>query len=106
MENLKRKKSGGRQKGSLNLSTDRQRKRVMAMSNLFEENIEEDIKNLPPIERIKTWLALQQYLLPKLHSKNTDNDEDKEPVKIELTQKIVYRALSEEEIETGSWKED
>lgn len=59
-------KRGGRRKGSPNTRTKEMFDRVEAVVNALQRNMESDLKALKPVERIKLWTELQEYIRPKL----------------------------------------
>lgn len=61
-----REKTGGRTKGVENKVTSKVRE---SFTNLLEDNLDQlrkDFKELEPKDRIKLFLDLSQYVLPKL----------------------------------------
>jgi hypothetical protein len=67
----------GRPKGSLNKTTAQIKDFLMSVSDALEVDLFEDLQVLQPLDRVKLWLSLQEYLLPKLSRQqieNSDND--------------------------------
>src|ERR1700679_1828881 len=93
-----KEKTGGRTKGTPNRTNTAHRERLSALSDFFEETLKDDIKSLPPAERIKTWLAVQPYLAPKLSAERVDKEQNKEPIKMEITRRVIYKAVTDAEI--------
>lgn len=70
-------KKGGRKKGSTNKKTTDNRERVNnVLSWLHEEHLYEDLKEASGSERIKTYIALMEYSLPKLQRIAHEGKED------------------------------
>ena len=67
----------GRPKGSLNKSTEKVR---TAFTQLVENNLdqlEEDIKQMKPTERVKTILSMAKFVLPVLKAEEIVVEENK-----------------------------
>ena len=87
----------GRPAGSPNKTTAKTKEYLLAISAELENTLLEDLQELQPLDRVKIWLSLQEYLLPKLSRQDiTTADADG---KIEYTinviegkEKIPYRA--------------
>ena len=85
-----RKKTGGRQKGSQNKKTAENSERINnVLSYINDKYLYEDIDSLSSSERVKTYISLMEYVVPKLarreHTgKNGEAIEIKQPV-INLT---------------------
>jgi len=100
-------KTGGRRKNTPNKRTEEIRTHLIWVLGLSAERIAEDIKKMSTAESIQLWQVMLKHILPKYFPVAPPVPEaSDEPVKIALTEEIVYRALSEEEIESGSWKND
>jgi hypothetical protein len=59
------KGSGGRQQGSKNKTSNNIRAKIEGLINTNFETIEEDLNNLQPNERIKAYLKLLEFIVPK-----------------------------------------
>ena len=71
------KLGNGRPQGSPNKTTTRTKEFIYNICAELETTIIEDIEVLQPIERVKIWLSLQEYLIPKLtrqQIESADND--------------------------------
>ncbi len=97
MEDLKRKKTGGRKKGSLNRTTYEQREHLMQILGICEENLKEDVKSLTPHERLKFWLAVQPYMVPKMAAEKPESDKNECPPSIIFSKEVVHREMNDEE---------
>ena len=67
----------GRPQGSPNKTTTKTKEFIYHICAELETTIIEDIEVLQPIERVKIWLSLQEYLIPKLtrqQIESADND--------------------------------
>lgn len=67
----------GRPKGSQNKTTAQIREYLMQLAEAIESDLINDIELLSPGERVKTYLAIMEYLLPKLsrqQNEHADND--------------------------------
>jgi len=60
------KHSHGRPKGSQNKTTAQIKDFLQSVSEHIETDLMSDIEVLTPIERVKLWLSIQEYLIPKL----------------------------------------
>ncbi len=56
----------GRPPGTPNKSTAQIKDYLQTVSEYLETELMSDIDVLNPIERVKLWLSIQEYLLPKL----------------------------------------
>lgn len=61
-------KTGGRQKGTPNKTTNDMRKWLKSFLDQNQEQIEKDFKALEPRERIQAFERLLQYTLPKMQT--------------------------------------
>jgi len=71
------KLGNGRPKGSLNKTTSQIKDYLQTVSEYLETELMSDIDVLNPIERVKLWLSIQEYLIPKLtrqQIESADND--------------------------------
>lgn len=63
----KRKKFGGRKKGTPNKATVEVKQRAESLLQKIETQfLEDDIKKLTPLQRTNLYLGLMEYTLPKL----------------------------------------
>jgi hypothetical protein len=63
----KRKKFGGRTKGTPNKATVEQKQRAERLLQVIETDyLDADIKKLTPLQRSNLYLGLMEYTLPKL----------------------------------------
>lgn len=75
----------GRPKGSQNKTTVQMKEFLMSVSEHLEEGLLDDLQELQPIDRIKVWLSLQEYLLPKLSRTDINSsDGDNSPPVINI----------------------
>lgn len=56
----------GRPKGAKNATTVEMKTRIQSVLDGIEGDLQADIDSLTPAERVKTYLALLEYLTPKL----------------------------------------
>jgi hypothetical protein len=71
------KLSSGRPAGSPNKTTTRTKEFISNISAELETTILDDLQELQPLDRVKIWLSLQEYLIPKLtrqQIESADND--------------------------------
>jgi len=59
-------KTGGRNKGTPNKTTGELREHLQTIVEGFADQVEKDLKGLPPRERVNLWLRLAEFVLPKL----------------------------------------
>lgn len=81
-------KKGGKTKGTINKITKDQKERIEFVLSLLDETLENDIKKMPEVERVKLWSGLQEYIRPKLQRQEIDIS-SKEGVKIQVTRTII-----------------
>lgn len=74
MDTTKRKKTGGRQKGTPNKTTHEIRTVIAKMIDdyYYSEKFAKDIEELEPRERVQAMEKLLQYSLPKLQNTTLD----------------------------------
>ena len=70
-------KTGGRQKGSLNKVNNELRDKINDFLEDEFDYVKDAIKNLEGKEKVKYYLDLLQYGLPKLQAMQLENDFDK-----------------------------
>jgi hypothetical protein len=77
-------KTGGRTKGTPNRTTNEIRERFQKLVDDNLTQLENDIKDLEPKERIKTILELSKFVLPTLKATEltTSTENDLKPVRI------------------------
>jgi hypothetical protein len=56
----------GRPPGAANKTTAQIKDYLQTVSEYLETDLISDIEVLNPIERVKLWLSIQEYLIPKL----------------------------------------
>ena len=67
----------GRPPGTPNKTTAQMKEYLQTVSEYLERDLMSDIDVLNPIERVKLWLTIQEFLIPKLSRQTigeTDND--------------------------------
>ena len=79
-------KTGGRQAGTPNRTTTEIREHYQ---NLIAENLEQlnkDLKELEPLQRLKMIIELSKFVVPTLKAieSNNQNDNNTEPLKVVL----------------------
>ena len=79
-------KTGGRQAGTPNKTTTEIREHYQ---NLIAENLEQlnkDLKELEPLQRLKMIIELSKFVVPTLKAieSNNQNDNNTEPLKVVL----------------------
>ena len=79
-------KTGGRQAGTPNRTTTEIREHYQ---NLIAENLEQlnkDLKELEPLQRLKMIIELSKFVVPTLKAieSNNQNDNNREPLKVVL----------------------
>jgi len=77
----------GRPVGSTNKTTAETKAFLARISNKLGERIEEDLDLMDPKDRVKIWLELQEYLIPKL-SRTEITGEDGGMIEIQQTLKL------------------
>jgi hypothetical protein len=77
----------GRPVGSTNKTTAETKAFLARISNKLGEKVEEDLDLMDPKDRVKIWLELQEYLIPKL-SRTEITGEDGGMIEIQQTLKL------------------
>ena len=91
------KKGRGRPKGAMNKVTKEHRKRIEEiLTRIYDQHIFEDLENLKPNERVNLFIALSEYMIPKLQRTTLANDtnDDGEKLSFEV---IMNRSQIDEE---------
>lgn len=78
-----KKKTGGRKKGTANKVTENQSRVNRILAHIDENFLIEDIDNLSSSERVKTYVSLMEYVMPKL-ARREHTGANNEPFKILL----------------------
>ena len=86
--------SKGRPKGAVNKTTAETRAFLTRISNKLGEKVEEDLEMMEPKDRVKIWLELQEYLIPKL-SRTEITGEDGGMIEIKQTLKLENLGLDQ-----------
>ena len=89
----------GRPAGSPNKTTTKTKEYLLAISAELENTLLDDLQELHPLDRVKIWLSLQEYLLPKLSRQQTENSDNDINITISHPQPD-YSKLSIEELKT------
>lgn len=76
----------GRPKGSPNKITATAKEFLQMLSDELRETVLEDVSVLEPLERVKVFIQLQEFLIPKLARVQTIEAEENKTLEI----KIVY----------------
>ena len=84
----------GRTKGSQNKTTAETKAFLTRISNKLGEKVEEDLDMMEPKDRVKIWLELQEYLIPKL-SRTEITGEDGGMIEIKQTLKLENLGLDQ-----------
>lgn len=79
--------SKGRPKGAINKTTAETKSFLARIANKLGEHIEQDLEMMEPKDRVKIWLELQEYLIPKL-SRTEITGEDGGIIEIQQTLKL------------------
>ena len=67
----------GRPKGSLNKTTAQMKEYLQTVSEHLEGELLSDIDVLSPSERVKLWIQIQEFFIPKLSRQQVqDSDND------------------------------
>ena len=81
---MKKKKTGGRKKGTANKKTTENKDRINRILGYIDDKyLIEDIDNLSSSERVKTYVSLMEYVVPKL-ARREHTGANNEPFKIVL----------------------
>jgi hypothetical protein len=70
----------GRPKGLQNKITKTRKQIIEGYCDHIEKDLIADIDCLAPIERVKLWLSLQEYLIPKLNKDNIELSNQEPPI--------------------------
>ena len=87
----------GRPKGSQNKKTLEAKARVEKVLSMIDETLEEDIAELTASERMKTYVALLEYQLPKLQRVALANDTNDDGEKLSFEVIMNRSQINEEE---------
>ncbi|MCH2046313.1 MAG: hypothetical protein MK212_19520 [Saprospiraceae bacterium] len=68
----------GRPKGSPNKNTEAFRSKVEQLLNKLDDSLDDDLQQLTPIERVKMYIQLLEYVTPKL--KRIEQEPKQEPM--------------------------
>ena len=87
----------GRPKGSQNKTTAQIKEYLMQLADAIESDLINDIELLTPGERVKTYLSIMEYLLPKLSRQDISTADSDGKVEftinvVEGKEKLPYRA--------------
>ncbi|TRO65489.1 hypothetical protein [Christiangramia sabulilitoris] len=77
---------GGRKKGSKNKATTEIRERFKYLLEDNMDRLHQDFDELEPKDRIKAFLDLAQYVVPKLKSTEIKQDKDQPVITIDFTE--------------------
>ena len=82
----KNKESKGRPKGGKNKKTTENKERInKILSYIDDKYLIKDIDNLTSSERVKTYISLMEYIMPKLARKeHTGDNQNKLQIEIEI----------------------
>lgn len=72
----------GRPAGSKNKTTIQIKEYMQTVSEHLEKELLADIDVLSPAERVKMWLSIQEYFIPKLSRQDTSDNDNNIDVKI------------------------
>lgn len=86
--------SKGRPKGAVNKTTAETKSFLAKIANKLGQHIEEDLEMMEPKDRVKIWLELQEYLIPKL-SRTEITGEDGGMIEIKQTLKLENLGLDQ-----------
>lgn len=80
------KESKGRPKGGKNKKTTENKERInKILSYIDDKYLIKDIDNLTSSERVKTYISLMEYIMPKLARKeHTGDNQNKLQIEIEI----------------------
>jgi len=80
------KESKGRPKGGKNKKTTENKERInKVLSYIDDKYLIEDIDKLTSSERVKTYISLMEYIIPKLARKDhTGDNQNKLQIEIEI----------------------
>lgn len=82
---IKNKAGRGRPPGSPNKITATTKEFLQMLSEELRETILEDIAVLEPIDRVKVFIQLQEFLIPKLaRIQDLENSKGEEPLNINI----------------------
>ncbi len=81
--------SGFKPKGAINKQTQKYLERVEWVISLLEVDIEENILNMSPKEKVLLWLELQKFVNPKLQRVKVDPIPEKDPI-TKITFEVVH----------------
>lgn len=76
MANTTGKKFGGRKKGTPNKDTKKLRQKVDILLSEKWEQLENDLKELKPKDRIEVYIKLLEYALPKLNRTELNSSDE------------------------------
>lgn len=69
---MKGKKTGGRGKGTPNKATQETRDFIQKLINKSRTSVERDLKKIEPVERLRIFIKLTEFIVPKATNVNID----------------------------------
>jgi hypothetical protein len=84
----------GRPKGAINKTTSETKAFLARISNKLGQRVDEDLDLMDPKDRVKIWLELQEYLIPKL-SRTELTGEDGGMIEIQQTLKLENLGIAQ-----------
>jgi len=89
----------GRPSGSKNKTTLQMKEYLQTVSEHLEDELLSDIDVLSPSERVKLWIQIQEFFIPKLSRQQIESGDN--DVNINIIQKEPdYSKLTTEELKT------
>jgi hypothetical protein len=89
----------GRPKNSPNRTTAQVKDFLMSISEQLEADLLNDIKELQSLDRVKLWLSIQEYIIPKMARIETKSDDNDKNLTITIVSpKPDYSKLSIQEL--------
>jgi hypothetical protein len=92
----------GRPKNSQNKTTSKIKEYLQSIAEHIEGDLMSDIDCLSPSERIKLWLSLQEFLIPKLSRHQVQDSDSDININISYPEENIpdYSKLTTEELKT------
>lgn len=73
--------NAGKPKGAINKITREIRKSIEQVLEIIQNNhLEKDIEKIKPIDRVRLWIDLQEYIRPKLQRLNVELDAEQRQI--------------------------
>jgi hypothetical protein len=91
----------GRPKGSQNRTTAQMKEYIQVVSKHLEDELLSDIDVLSPSERVKLWIQIQEFFIPKLSRQESQLEAEEKNLTITIVRpEPDYSNLTSDELKT------